>query len=92
MTEDGITDSMDISSSKLWELAMDRDPWRAAIHGVTECGTRLSDLTELIVIVLRQFLFRLHFQQWQNFFRQIVQAKKQHVSNILINPIHFPVF
>ena len=42
---DGITDSMDMSSSRLWELVMDREAWHAAVHGVAKCRTRLR--TEL---------------------------------------------
>ena len=49
---DGVTDSMDVSLSELWELVMDREAWRAVIHGVTKSQTRLRDWTECLVMLM----------------------------------------
>ena len=58
---DGITDSMDMSWSKLWELVMDREAWSAAVHKVAKSWTWLNDWTELNKLKLMCPTYSLHF-------------------------------
>ena len=77
---DGITDSMDVSLSELRELVMDREAWRAAIHGVAKSLTWLSDWTELNWTELNRCVVVSHFDFNLNFLTKLFFFNKQYLS------------
>ena len=79
---DGITDLMDMSLSKLWELVMDREAWHVTIHRVTKSGTQLSNWTELKTAIILSEFYSL-FYVWKSFILVLVIILLQNTHKVL---------
>ena len=88
---DGITDSMDVNLSELRELVMDREAWRAAIHGVSKCRTRLSDWTELNWLIFCQIWGISNFSLVFSFFVSLLLRLKFSIMLVCLIVFYRPL-